>query len=107
MLELIQRLYQTIKQVLKVIIGVLPDISPTSQAETHRDVESISKSNRFSEYQRISSDRSLQKGKQAYMLMLLEQQGIPVLLKVKRLIIDLVRVIKPQHQLSTVISLVK
>lgn len=107
MIELIQRLYQTIKRVLKVIIGVLPDISPTSQAEAHRDVEGISKDNRLSEYQRISSDRSLQKGKKAYMLMLLDQQGIPVLLKMKRFIIDLVRAIKPQHQLSTVISLVK
>ena len=107
MIELIQQLYQTIKRVLKVIFGILPDISPTSQAEAHRDVDGISSTNRLSEYQRIYSDRSLQRGKRAYMLALLEQQGIPLSLRFKRFVIDLVRSTKPPHQLSTVISLVK
>lgn len=107
MIELIQRLYQVIKRILKVILGILPDISPTSQTEAHRDVDCISSENRLSEYQKISSDRTLQKGKRAYMLMLLEQQGIPVLLKFKRVIIDIVRAIKPLHTLSIVIPLVK
>jgi hypothetical protein len=106
-IELIKRLYQIAKRVLKVIFGILPDISPTSQTEAHRDVDGISNKNRLSEYQRVYSDRSLQRGKRAYMLILLEQKGIPFLLKVKRIIIDIVRAIKPQHQLSTVISLVK
>jgi len=106
-IELIQQLYKTIKRVLKVIFGILPDISPISQKEARRDVDGIPNEHRLSEYQRIYCDRSLQRGKQAYMLMLLEQQGIPVLLKLKRFIIGLVRAIKPQKHLSTVISIVK
>ena len=107
MFELIRQLYITFKRVLKVTLGVMPDISPTNQKEARRDVDSIPHEHRFSEYQRIYCDRSLQRGKQAYMLMLLEQQGIPVLLKLKRFIIGLVRAIKPQQHLSTVISIVK
>ena len=107
MLELIQRFYKTFKRVLKVTLGIMPDISPASQKEARRDVDNIPNEHRLNEYQRIYCDRSLQRGKQAYMLMLLEQQGIPVLLKLKRFIIGLVRAIKPQQHLSTVISIVK
>jgi len=105
-IELLRRLYKTIKRVLKVIFGILPGISLGNREAAHREVSNITNENRFSEYQRICSDRSLQKGKRAYMLLLLEQQGIPVLLRVKRFILELVRAIKPTHQLSMVIPLV-
>lgn len=107
MIELILQLYRTLKRVLKTILGILPNISPTNQKEACRDVDCIPNEYRLSEYQRISSDRSLQRAKRAYMLLLLEQQGIPVSLRLKRFIIDLVRSIKPQHNQSTVISIVK
>lgn len=107
MRELIKRLYQIVKRVLKVILKVLPDISPDNQAEVRCEVQQMAQTERCGEYLRICSDRNQQEGRRAYKLMLLEQLGIPFLLKLKRFIIDLVRAIKPQHGLSLVISLVK
>ena len=106
MLELIKRLYQIIKRVLKVVLKVLPDISPANQADVRCEIQGMEQAERPGEYLRICSDRSQQEGRRAYQLMLLEQLGIPFLLRLKRFIIDLVRAIKPQHGLSLVISLV-
>ncbi|MCL1148060.1 hypothetical protein L2747_18820 [Shewanella marinintestina] len=106
MIELVVRLYKIVKRVLKVVFQVLPDISPVNIQQAKLVVEAITAENRSSEYQRIYSDRSIQGSKRAYLLMLLEQQGIPFHLKLKRFIIDIARAIKPQHGLAIVTTLV-
>ncbi|MGI2002099.1 hypothetical protein [Shewanella frigidimarina] len=106
MCELIKQLYQIVKRVMKVALKVLPDISPANQIEARCEVQQLLQTERCGEYLRICSDRNQQEGRRAYKLMLLEQLGIPFLLKLKRFIIDLIRAIKPQHGLSLVIPLV-
>ena len=102
----IVQLYKIVKRVLKVVFQVLPDISPANIEQAKLVVESITAQNRCIEYQRIYSDRSKHGGKRAYLLMLLEQKGIPFHLKLKSFIIDIARAIKPQHGLAIVTPLV-
>lgn len=106
MFELVVRLYKIVKRVLKVVFNVMPDISVVSAEQAKQIVESITAESRCSEYQRLYSDRSMQGGKRAYLLMLLEQQGIPLCLRLKRFIVDIARAIKPQHGLAIVKPLV-
>ena len=106
MIELVVRLYKIVKRVLKVVFNVMPDISPANFQQAKLVVGSIAAESRCSEYQRIYSDRSIQGSKRAYLLMLLEQLGIPFSLRLKRFIIDIARAIKPQHGLAIVTPLV-
>ena len=79
----------------------MPNISPKDRSDAQVTVGAIPEQMRSLEYQRLIMERG-NLGKRAYMLNMLEQQGVPVRLRLKRLIVDVIRAIKPPRHLASV-----